>query len=98
MVTLNDRPEWTILTDDGSVEGDTAGDGLFMGCTFPLESLGFQVSDSGRVLGNLEVVTAICAGGLNRIRYNEFGLSGVGGDETVKRERWSYRQRQRVNG
>ena len=54
-MTLNNRPEWTILTDDGSVEGDTAGDGVYT-VSFPYhrESLGFQVSDSGRVLGNLQ--------------------------------------------
>ena len=84
MVTLNDRPEWTILTDDGSVEGDTAGDGVYMGViSLPSrESLGFQVSDSGRVLGNLQASLPSAQGVIIALRYNQFGLSGVGGDES----------------
>ena len=43
IVTLNDRPEWTMLTDDGSVEGDVAGDGVFMGMiSLPSRKLGFS--------------------------------------------------------
>ena len=83
IVTLNDRPEWTMLTDDGSVEGDVADDGLFMGMiSLPSrENLGFQVSDSGRVLGNLEALLPSAQGVLIALRYNEFGLSGVSYDE-----------------
>jgi len=83
MVTLNDRPEWTMLTDDGTVEGDSAGDGVYTGLiTLPArESLGFQVSDSGRVLGNLQASLPSAQGVLIALRYNQFGLSGVGGDE-----------------
>ena len=83
IVTLNDRPEWTMLTDDGSVEGDVAGDGMFMGMiSLPSrENLGFQVSDSGRVLGNLEALLPSAQGVLIALRYNEFGLSGVSYDE-----------------
>lgn len=83
MVTLNDRPEWTMLTDDGTVEGDSAGDGVYTGLiTLPArESLGFQVSDSGRVLGNLQASLPSAQGVLIALRYNQFGLSGVGGEE-----------------
>lgn len=83
MVTLNDRPEWTMLTDDGMVEGDSAGDGVYTGLIkLPArESLGFQVSDSGRVLGNLQASLPSAQGVLIALRYNQFGLSGVGGDE-----------------
>ena len=83
IVTLNDRPEWTILTDDGAVEGDIAGDGMYMGIiSLPSrENLGFQVSDSGRVLGNLEALLPSAQGVLIALRYNEFGLAGVNYDE-----------------
>ena len=83
MVTLNDRPEWTMLIDNGTVEGDTAGDRVYTGMiTLPSrESLGFQVSDSGRVLGNLQASLPSAQGVLIALRYNQFGLSGVGGDE-----------------
>lgn len=82
-VTLNDRPEWTMLTDDGTVEGDVAGDGIFIGMiSLPSrENLGFQVSDGGRVLGNLEALLPSAQGVLIALRYNEFGLSGVSYDE-----------------
>ncbi len=84
MVTLNDRPEWTLLTDDGSVNGDQAGDGVYMGVlSLPArESLGFQVSDSGRVLGNLQASLPSAQGVLISLRYNQFGLSGMGDDES----------------
>lgn len=83
IVTLNDRPEWTMLTDDGTVEGDIASDGVYMGMiSLPSrENLGFQVSDNGRVLGNLEALLPSAQGVLIALRYNEFGLSGVSYDE-----------------
>ena len=84
MVTLNDRPEWTILTDDGTVEGDQAGDGIYTGIlSLPSrESLGFQITDSGRVLGNLQASLPSAQGVLISLRYNQFGLSGVSGDDS----------------
>ena len=61
IVTLNDRPEWTMLTDDGSVEGDVAGDGLFMGM-ISLPSVKFGIPSVGQrsCAGKSRGVTAIC--------------------------------------
>jgi hypothetical protein len=72
-----------MLTDDGTATGDTAGDGVYVGVvSLPSrESLGFQVSDSGRVLGNLQASLPSAQGVLIALRYNQFGLSGVGGDD-----------------
>ena len=38
------------------------------------ESLGFQVSDSGRVLGNLQASLPSAQGVLIALRYNQFGF------------------------
>ncbi len=86
MVTVNDRPEWTLLTDDGTVTGDQAGDGIFVGqLVMPAqESLGFQVSDSGRVLGNLQASLPSAQGVLIALRYNQYGLSADSGDDTAE--------------
>lgn len=82
MVTINDRPEWVMLTDDGSIPMDQAGDGIYTGVlTLPArESLGFQVSDSGKVLGNLQASLPSAQGVQIQLSYSQFGLSGVDSD------------------
>ena len=84
MVTLNDRPEWTMLVDDGSVRGDVANDGLYVGLlSLPSrESLGFRISDSGRVLGNLQASLPSAQGVLISLRYNQYGLGAVTSEES----------------
>jgi hypothetical protein len=82
MVTLNDRPEWTMLTDDGTVEGDLPDDDVYTGIiSLPSrESLGFQVTDSGQILGELEALLPSAQGVLISLKYDQFGLSGMVGD------------------
>ena len=82
MVTLNDRPEWTMLTDDGTVEGDLPDDDVYTGIiSLPSrESLSFQVTDSGQILGDLQALLPSAQGVLISLRYDQFGLSGLIGD------------------
>ena len=79
MLTIDDRPEWAMLVDDGSIAGDLPKDGVYTGLvTLPSkESLGFQVSDDGSVLGNLEASLPSAQGVLVQLKYSQYGLAGV---------------------
>lgn len=79
MVTINDRPEWVMLNDEGGLFDEEAGDGIYTGVlTLPSnESLGFQVADNGKTLGNLEASLPSAQGVQIQLSYSKFGLSSL---------------------
>ena len=79
MVTINDRPEWVMMNDEGGLFDEEAGDGIYTGVlTLPSsESLGFQVADNGKTLGNLEASLPSAQGVQIQLSYSKFGLSSL---------------------
>ena len=83
MLTIAERPEWTMLSDDGGVDGDDPDDGIYTGLIrMPArESLQFKITDSGKVLGNLQASLPSAQGVEITLRYNQYGLSSAVQDD-----------------